>query len=477
MVGLACHEQIQVPGPEWEGQRSYVLAIFGADELVRLWAVDVDEGRPVAGPDLSLQGSNELITIHFSCPLTALGLPPGEVSLAATPAEQVPLPQALGLQSFRIEDDASETWTILDRLPTPVRDALRRLPVEPPSACEGRAPELDTTPVPGATGRGRATFALRLQSQRFLIGTATERYFLFDRTGASQSVDIPVEGPFVAGYEAPDETLWLLASDGRTASGRLGGEWTVETSSVPIVRTLVENNVVVGREVASGVLVGPSQAGAPFELYAATDDRTLARFDGTAWSDLSQGRREPSPLIDTQSPELVWLGPGRAVAGDVTDDRQALTWIEAGAIDRVERPLRGDDAPVFLNEPNGGPFESASLLMGTQLGRVYLYESQQWTQIGETGRFAAVPITSFQDDLLVGSFQGLSFRWYGLVDDEVCPLQPEILPFVFDAWRIAGDEWLLFTQSGFSDDSDFGTLRMRARPADGAACPGGTISL
>ena len=456
---LGCHEQVSVPGPEWPFQRSYLLAVYTDVDPARIWAVDVTEGGPVPGPDLALQGSGELVAIHFSCPLDALGLAGGEALLKTVPETEVPLPRALGVQSLRFDGNDVGSWETTNRVPVEVTEALRRLPVQTiPNDCMGRVVSFSTELIPGLPGRGNAVFTLLLQSDQMLVGTNAERYFLVERNASAAPISPGIDGPFVAAYQAPDSRLWLLADDGRIVTGPVQGPWT-ETSSVP-----------VSQDFKNGKLVGPDRGDVPFELFAAAGDRTIAHYDGTDWTDLSILQSDES-----RNPELVWLGPGRALAASVDPEDHRVVWIEQGQT-RSEPAIDDRDSVIGLWR-----FEDDRLMLGTRGGNVRQFDGTSWISLGTISRPRAFPIVPFMDSFLVGSQEGLlntgRFRWFQATEVGLCPVEPDGLPFVLAAWQTKEDEWLLITASRFASDADFGTVFMRVTPAQGVACPGGTVPL
>ncbi|MEM7676367.1 MAG: hypothetical protein AAF449_10230, partial [Myxococcota bacterium] len=93
----ACHEQVRLESPEWPEQRSYVLAVTD-EQGTEVWAYNVQDGIAPAGPSLSLRTRTQLIAVHLGCPLSTIGLAPGPVQLTRSGDEQIPLPDALGVQ-------------------------------------------------------------------------------------------------------------------------------------------------------------------------------------------------------------------------------------------------------------------------------------------------------------------------------------------------------------------------------------------
>lgn len=478
--GLGCHEQLGISGPEWDGQRSYLLAVVDdGGAPTRLWAVDVAEGQPVTGPALSVDQDVTLVSLHFSCPLSALGLGPGLIRLTERlterPTSTVLLPRALGIQALEIDNGAASDWQSLPAPPVAVVEALRRLPIDAASFCATRSPGLATERLPATEGAGAAKFGLPLRAGLFLVGTALDRYVLFERTGERREVTIDVPGPFLAAYEAPDETVWLLAKDGRLVSGRLGGRWRTETSSVPITRRGPSSGLPTSD---FGALVGPDTVDAPFELFAATDDQTFVRFDGTQLTDLTfvDRSRQDDGCDTLREPELVWVSPGRVAAGDVANDCRAVTWLDNGTR-IVERFLDQRDRVDLLAKRTDG-----TVLLGSHRGEVWRHTDDRWTRIGITGRQAAVPFITIGESLVVGSSMGSAgtFQWIELTDDNVCPLPPANLPLTLTAWPTAMNEWLLLTiQRTFSFGEpeqalDFTPIRMRLSRLP--ACTGGQIT-
>ncbi len=443
-----------------------------------MWAVDVAEGQPVRGPALSiLEGSATVVSLHFACSLDALGLAPGEIEPRDIASDRVPLPRALGVQTLTVDQDGSSAWQALPGAPDNIIEALRFLPIDQQIDCTTTAPTLAIDLLPTAERRGAATFGIPLRSGEFLVGTALDNHVVFEATGRSRTVSIGVEGPFIAAYEAPDQTLWLLAKDGRVVSGRLGGSWAVETL-VPILRRDPETDEPTSD---FGALVGPDNSDDPFELYAATDDQTFVRFDGTRLTELTRTDRDQRDdgCDDLREPELLWVGPGRILAGDVARDCRAVTFFENN-VPTIERFLnRRDRVELLERDPDG------AAVLGTLRGEVWRRDDDGWTRLGSTTRSNAEPIIVIQDSMVVGSRLGLpgTFQWIQFNDGTVCPLPPANLPLVFAAWPTDAFQWLVFTRQrtfAFGEpeqELDFGVIRMSASPTQATDCGGGTISL
>ena len=478
VTAVGCHEQVQLPAPEWADQRAYLLAVTVDGEPTRLIGVDVAV-EASGGPALSLSAGAELVAIHFACPLSALRLPAGEVELRREEADEVPLPRALGLQQLQIGGGASSDWQTIASVPAEVIEALKRLPVEPLSSeCERVSPRLAVESIPVMEARGRAAFGMPLRSGEYLVGTALDRYFVFNADGTSRLVTVgDGVGPFVAGYEAPDGELWLLARDGRLVSGRIGGPWTVATSSVPIAREVRNDDGASVKRVVFADLAGPDRTDVPFELFAATDERTLAHYDGITWTNISVATRPDSPGGVEIRPQVIWLAPGEAVASNVGTTLGDVVWTEDARIDREDRLPLDDGVSSLQRTADGG------LFLGTVGGDVYANDGTTWSLVGRTDRVIAAPIIDYEDGLLVGSVRGAlgvfgSFEWSFLTDERACPIPPANLPVVVEVWQIGRGEWMCWTIQSTNDGDDFGALFLRAeRSVDAAPCPGGTVEL
>lgn len=445
-----------------------MLVVQTDEEVPRIWAIDVGPDAPTVTPTLSVIGTSRLVAVHFRCPLTALGLPPGEITLKPSPEPEIPLPAAIGLQSLVIDGGEATEWTPILELPPNALTALRRLPSEPRVwDCIGRTISIDIGSVSAPRPRGRATFALALKSDRILVGTDRALAFTIDTVGTFREVTLAPGGPWLAAYQGPDERIWLLDEDGRLASGRLDGPWTIATSSVP-----------VSRSVLSAALAGPRDDQTPFELYAAAEDRTLARFDGQTWTDLTANPRSevPDSALALALPDLHWLGPGRVLASGVTRRLGTVVWIEAQTSTRTQRVLSGGDIFVEFRETASG-----TLLGGTLFGELRLFDGTQWPVIEANGEGYAAPIIPFEDTFLVGGIDGLTlgrFQWFQLTEaGGLCPVGTLRLPAAIALWSIGPLQWLHLAASSIETREDFGVIRIIGHPATREVCAGGAFPL
>ncbi|MEO1338313.1 MAG: hypothetical protein AAFV29_21895, partial [Myxococcota bacterium] len=230
---MGCHEQVRLEAPAWTDQKSYILAATTADQT-RLWAFDVRPDQPVEGPDLALFGSTDLIAIHSGCPLSVLGLAAGPQTLRAEGLARVPLPLMLGIQRANVDGDSIEPWQTIDAdaLPSSVTDALRRLDTaREASACTGVTPSLTVTPS-SVYEDGRFAFALPLKAGQLLAGSRSGASYLISPDDERQT-DVLPEGAYAAGFQAEDETVYLLRNDGYMVYGRFpDGLDQITTSSI-----------------------------------------------------------------------------------------------------------------------------------------------------------------------------------------------------------------------------------------------------
>ena len=484
MLVVGCHDQLPVPAPKTEGQRSYLLAFYSEGQPAEVWGIDV-EGESVGGPTLSLNKSSSMVSIHFTCPLSAMGLPRGPIELLPEEKARIQLPDALALQALSIEDGRASTWTAIDELPSPVATALRRLPTEvtEPSMCDERASTLDIQGRGGPDLRGRSNFVLPLRSGDFLVGTALDRAYRVDRTGRMSLVDLAPDGPWLAAYEDPNQKIWLVAADGRTASGTIDGQWIVETSTVPFKAFQLEG-AATDIPITSAALVGPDTNDVPFELFAAGEGRTLARFNvaTSTWTEIRVDEKRDRPLGRFSwagGPRLLWLGERQVLASGVTDDDHELIYVDGDEITREQLPGSAGRPLTLVPQPDG-------LMVGTLAGRL-LQETPDgnWVQLATNNFQYARPIVRDEEVLLVGRIFRLpllddlgAFRWLQLIDGELCPVGPAFAPVAYEAHQIAPSEWLIFTLNGSADDEDFGVARLTiGPPGPGGPCSGGTIDL
>ena len=435
---------------------------------VSAWAANVAQDGTIAGPVISLREDATVVSIHFGCPLSELGLAEGPIPLRSTPVDNVPLPRALGLQALDIEAGQPTEWRTIPEVPSNVSMALLRLPLDGPGGCETEVSTLRLEGIRSFTDIGRATFALRLRSNRMLVGTALGRFLLVNADASTEQVSLVDVGPVIAGFEDPDDTIWVLARDGRIASGRIGGTWEIETSTVPM-SPQPEDDLVIDAK-----LVGRRSEQESFALYAAVADRTLARFDGTEWTDLSVTSRVDR--IEHRTPTLAWLGDGRVLAGGVA--RNPNDVIEAEGTSVSEFELFGDDNdyPTFMHGEADG-----AVLIGTNEGALGRFRNGAFDSLGNVRRVVSGPMLDLDNRLVVGTrtrFLSASFQWVEVDGGEDCRLPPSNIPLVVQVLPSQTNQWLLVAnQSAFDDRSDVGLFRLRAESPAGAVCPGGTITL
>ena len=482
-----CHEDLAVPGPAWDDQQAYLLAIDRGDgEVPEIWAFDVDPGLPVRGPSLSLQGTVDLFSVHFPCPLSLLGIPEGRLGLRTDRRPFVPLPRALGIQTLRIDDGNASTWSSTVAVPVEVKDALQALPVGTPvSNCTGRTPTVTLEPAADIPDDvGEATVVHPLRSGDFFVSTENEMHFIIDGTGNATPVTIDVEAQFLAAYEQPDGTIWLLSDDGRLVSGIVGGAWTVASSTVPFARPAREGGEIVDKaRVEQAALVGPDVAGVPMELFAAGDDRTLAHYDPATdtMTDLSvviRPRNSPNfyASLNSYQADLIWLGPGELIASDVADNRDQLVYVRNGDANVVrEEQLENDGVSTIVTRSNG------TIMMGTTAGQVLVFANPSWTPVARISRRQARPFSQYENSLLVGSvgrppLNERIFQWFQVLDTDACAVGDPNLPIVEAIRQLDAQSYLLITK-GELNNRDFTVRIMTLSPATGPTCTGGTIPL
>jgi hypothetical protein len=355
----ACHRAEAFPPLDLSGARSILLAIMSGENLQSIYAADVSPGGSMqTPPDFAFRGAVDIHALAFACPLDRLGIAnPGRQNVLPMPSGIALLPSPL--RAMRTSAPGAEAWTSEEALPSAVDIALSELDLPPDNRCRGETaifePHLITLP---GDGHGPFGFVVPLDAHDSLVSAEGAKYYRVSDDFTATPVSLGISGDFRAAYRASDGQLWLLSVRGVLVHGTLDGGFTVASSTAPLGKPSP------GRRMS---MTGP-RGNAPFELFAETDARAFARFDGTAWVGIARSPDYTSIFY----PGVAWLSEEEAMAIGV-GSMPVLVSHYKGQLPAEEEPLTGESGLAAIAHIPG---------FGTLVGRdrdgIYVNRGDGW---------------------------------------------------------------------------------------------------
>lgn len=337
-LAAGCHSNVTIDLPPLDGARSMILWIFADDELAGVYAEDVTpEGAlfpPL--PAVAYGDDVELFAMTFPCPMQSVGLPLGPLELADFPNYDEPrTPPPSQMFASKLGEQGG-AWREISEMDPRMLTSLLALELDEDHACSRFLTPFEITEIEVDRNRSEfTTFAVPVDDHRILLGSSNGRLFEVRDDGTwEQILDIglpaaPVEMDFRGAHRQEDGTLWLYAYDGRVARGTLDGGFEL----LPQVSTAT----------GSMISLTGSPNGAPLELFAVTDQRTFARFDGTTWETVYMGTNPPLCDLGFDKiaipPVAAWVAPGEALALGAGERSGSLLRYRDGQA--FEEPLPG----------------------------------------------------------------------------------------------------------------------------------------
>lgn len=299
-------------------------AVFAADVVTSL----ADALPPFAGP----ADTRDLFIVELGCPLEDLGLAAGVQELAL--GREAYVPPSLGT----FQRAAGDRWITHEALPEEVAEVLAQLVPRVEVDC----PTILEVPVPAAIEHG-----VGLGDGSVLAGAGDGDYFRARVGGALERLET-LAGGCVAIHRTGEE-LWVLASFGQLSRGDLE-------------RGLTLFSGVSFPEQTSQAWLDGSNEDPPLELIRLDPRGSLARLEGTEWTELAL--LPPTGDVHRWG-GLAWIGPGEhaAAAGD------RLTYHRSGQpVRQVRSPEPGVELTTVAWVPKLG------VVAGTDHGALYVLE-------------------------------------------------------------------------------------------------------
>ncbi|MBK6686502.1 MAG: hypothetical protein IPG45_18680 [Deltaproteobacteria bacterium] len=475
---VGCQRTEAVPKPDLEGLASVLLVSLGdADSPGVPNAPVIDGQRVTMVQALDLEedaawptffADQELYALPYRCPLNALGIAEGPQVLMVDPVEnldEVQLPRPLRTQR---RGAAGGPWVGGDLEAPAIHDLFRRLTVDR-RRCEKFSPTLSAQELPEAVSFGYfPSFALP-------SADGSAHFSSFGGPVWQLKVDgnlakVPVDGlsaPLITAARAADD-YWLLYGRGGLARGPLQGEKRLfgGSASLPTAPTSLSAMVAM--------VGGPEED--PVEVFLVTQDRSLQRYDGRQWTELSRGRLRTwkysfdggggGPInVDAEYlPKLVRLGPRKVASAGVTDRDDVVVYWDQGEL--TEEVIPGVRNVLSLGQDAAG-----RLVVGNDRGEVYVRESDGWRPSGLDQQEAIIALWTEGRALLLS---GVSYYLRYDRDSRACRLGLSGFVGLHSARLGNGDRLLVGGSafglaSGASTEASTGALWIRQTGA-GAEC-------
>ena len=419
------------------------------DDSEAAYAVPLQPGPPT-WPELALRGDTQMQLSLYACALERLGLSPGPITLDRRADRMNLLPQALRTLARTNQDEA---WAPAGEADERVQQTLRFLPIPADTGCTQQTAQLKTTPARLASDdRGAPAFAISLPNDTALTASRNGRYYRVDRDGTVTPLSAPIATEPRAAHSLDDGTVYILDARGDLHRGTIGSSFE---------RVHSQPDLALGS--GSATMVGPTTQGPTPELFVATSQRSLRRFNGSAWTTTATA---PAAAALNYAPPLIWLGPGQVIATGFGAQGRGLAVHRAGQTQVVLPPR--SNAPVGLGV-GAGP----GVLVGFDDGVVQRYFEGSWEIIVAQGlRKHAHFIRPLNDGtLLLGGGTSLDPTDYSFGVGQwsealgFCALTATgALPIMFA--DLGAQAWVLLTADNPQDDLPFNlTILREASPA------------
>lgn len=267
-----------------------IIATTGAEGL-RMEAVDLNEsGQRI---DLPVSTESSLLTVHallFDADLDRLGWTSGMLERPRAQERTAPLQRPELASIYEAQPDLERSalnWAQLSALPSSLQEI--QVVRSEPGCAEFAAPPFQ------ATLPGNLLFVVPIDEQTALLGIFPLVYYLIDRNGTRLLQNEALEN--VSGAVRVGEDLWFTNLQGELFKGTPDPQEGVVDAE--LVATYAPGGSLFrmsGGETPNGVEL----------IAAAAVTQRAVRFDGTAWTELSE-----FPLSQGKA-RVAWLAPGDA---------------------------------------------------------------------------------------------------------------------------------------------------------------------
>lgn len=321
--------------------RSLVLILVPEGGAAEVQALEFSGETPPLLTVPSLRDA-QVYAVSYLCSLAAVGLRPGPARIDDS---GTPLPQPSLVRSSQIRGGLGSGWQEEPGLP----DAIRGLKLvrQEPSRCLKFNEEYQQLPAQfqSAARLGEDLLALALLSGLYvydLPGLSLRKHWL-----------LPSFGPEPRGAaRASDGSVYFAAANG-----------TIDVVSPELVHTELTGRTGTTADPNGRVRVAVPTEGPAEELFIATEQGRVERWDGSAWNLLFE---DAHPVSGNQA-DVVWVGPGRVlVVGVLASDVLELS----GGRPSITRVLDrgGKLARILLHPTRGRLYFTADGRLVTPLG-------------------------------------------------------------------------------------------------------------
>lgn len=276
--------RVELPLPP---SKSIVLILIPDSGTPQVQAIDFSGDAP---PFLTVPSTQDaqVFALSYLCSLTAVGLSPGPAHLDDSGTT---LPEPSMVKSGQIRGGLGSAWQEERALPAAIRDL--KLARHEPSRCLDFDQRNEPLPAgfESAAHLGTDKVALALLSGLYVcdlpglsLRTQWELPFAFEPRGAAT---------------ASDGTAYFAGARG-----------TIDVVTPELVHTTLTGRTGTTADPDGRVRVAVPTAGPVDELFIATEQGRIERWDGTAWHLLFENSH---PVSGNQS-DVVWIGRGTVLA-------------------------------------------------------------------------------------------------------------------------------------------------------------------
>jgi hypothetical protein len=374
-----------------------------------------------------------IFAVEYRCSLSALGFARGPVTVAS---EGTQIPPSSLVQEAHAHGGQISSWS-QSSSGSPTLASLRLVVPMPGASCTVFS--VQQAALPNTAGV-RGSWNVALDGDDGLAVLIDGRAFI-SHAGGTWAPAGSTSPDYDVGWRDPSGQIWVAGLGG--AFARLGPD--LQPIAGP-TRTSTRGTY----QALTGA--GPGQ---PFELYLASDDGVFERFDGTSWTQLSVGLRDPVAT----GVGVAWVGPGDAIS--VGTHGTDVAHYKNGIVVRESIGLTpGSDAPVSAVRVEG-----LGIAVGTAHGALYLGAGGAWTQIAppSIAQDPARILVPLSQGVLFGGHFGFMGEWRKGFQMPCAPVQWTAGSSVDSGASLAHDLMLV------SDDSS-ATYLVRLVPPR-AACP------
>lgn len=334
----------------------------------------------------------QVYVLSYLCSLAAVGLQPGPARLDPVGS---PLPEPSAVRSGQVRGGIGAPWQEEPGLPASLRDL--KLARQEPSRCLSFTQQNVQLPAPlqSAALLGDDQVALALLSGLHvydLPGLSPRKHWL-----------LPSFGPEPRGA--------ARASDGSVHFAGGGG-------SIDVVTPDLEHHTSMARtgttpDYNGRVRVAVPTEGPADELFIATEQGRVERWDGSAWHLLFE---DAHPVAGNQA-DVVWIGPGRIlVVGIVASD--LLEFAEGRSMSTHVLDRGGKLARILLHPTRGRLYFTADGRLVTPKGGGTFEE----TALAALGQRSVTGVLATEHGFLASAYVGGTISQFDFGQGECAPL-------------------------------------------------------